>query len=579
MIAAQAHRGPDGLGLWLDANRGFGFCRLAIQDLSASGNQPLFNENGQVVCVCNGEIYNWRSLRNELEGRGHLFSSSSDSEVCVHAYEEYGLDFVHQLRGMFAIAIYDLRCDRLLLVRDRMGIKPLHLRRDPDGLRFASELAPLNRCGDRIDRLGLNLFFARDSLPAPHTIFTEVTSLCPGEWALLEKGKFRRHHYWRPHFLADRGRSEGSFQEELRCLLEESVREHLQSDVPVGFFLSGGVDSTAVLGFARKRMISPPLTFTLGFQGEAEDEARQAQATARLWNTIHRETAIARHGIEALMDEAFASMDQPFADSSYLPTFQVSRLARQGVKVVLSGDGADELFGGYLSQSGARRLGLAAACPEPLRRALARLLGRLMSPSASLEKLKLPNWLLWASLRDNLFRAQELDVLRLPWRVERDEVFALYEPLRAEMQSLEPLNAYFAGLWNHYLADGILTKIDRASSAHGLEVRVPILDHRIVELAARIPPELKYRNGQAKNIFSQAVAEIVGRDVLRRPKLGFGLPNAYYFDDVVSKGLSEVSRHPAVTEILNLDGVTDWPARLRWRTLVMGAWLARRGGS
>ena len=581
MTAAIAHRGPDASGEWAGEEGGIGFRRLSIIDLSAQGNQPFTNDAGDLVAVVNGEIYNFAGLRKELEGRGHRFRSRSDCEVALHGYAEYGDGFVDRLDGMFAVAVLDRRRKRLVLARDRLGIKPLYMAVSAAGIRFGSEMGAIladRSVPRRIDALALNLYFAKEVVPAPRTIFEGIGKLLPGEvvTAELERGEagVARRRYWAPEYGAMEGRSEQSIAEELRERVRAAVRSHLVSDVPVGVLLSGGLDSTSVLAEVREAAGEGVKGFTIELDDAENDESAVARRLAREWGVEHHEEALRREEVEGVLDAAAPHFGEPFGDTSSVPTYAVSRLAARHVKTVLSGDGGDELFSGYITAAGARRLHWGGLTPQALRAGPAGLLGALR-PSASLRRLRLPMWLMMASLRDHIFDPATRGVLRHEWRRGEDEILETYDHLRERLEALPPVDAYFAGLVAQYLQDDILTKVDRASAAHGLEVRVPLLDRQLVEFATRIPWRLRFRRDTPKYIFREAVRAKLPGYILSHPKRGFGMGRAYQQEGRWQARIDELrERTGLIDRLIDFRGREKWDGRLTWRVLFLASWAA-----
>ena len=583
MTSTLVHRGPDAAGRWVDRNAGLGFRRLSIIDLSDRGNQPFANETGTIHLVCNGEIYNFRELRQELIGLGHRFASESDCETALHAYEEYGLDFVDRLDGMFALAIFDVPRQRLVLARDRLGIKPLSYRVGNDGIRFGSEMKAIladPAVPRDVDPFAVSLYFTRDVIPAPFSIYRGIEKLLPGEMLVADLARgpaaVSRRQYWRPDFQPRWDWTEARFVEEIRASLREAVRTHLVSDVPVGIFLSGGLDSTAVLAQMRSLSSAPLQGFTIGFDDAENDESGIARQLARDWHVDHRERRLSSRDAVEVLQSLVPFFDEPFGDTSSVPTFLVSKLASEHVKVVLSGDGGDELFGGYLTSREARNLEIAGSLPQPLRRGASGLLGQFW-PAISLQKLRLPTWLLMASLRDHLFDDSVYTAIRPEYRASREALLSAYDRLRPQLEPLSPLNAYFAGLVAQYLQDDILTKVDRASSAHGLETRVPLLDHHLVSLAASVPPHLRFAGGTPKHIFREAIRTDVPPFIMSHPKRGFGMPPSYHniqsWHDAIARFRDE---NPLLDGIVDFSGQARWSGGLTWRVLCFGAWFSHQ---
>jgi asparagine synthase (glutamine-hydrolysing) len=528
MSATLVHRGPDSDGLMTDGPVGLAAKRLSIIDLE-TGDQPLANEDGSVTVVQNGEIYNYRELRHELERAGHSFRSHGDTEVLAHAYEEWGDAFTGRLRGMFALALWDARRRRLLLARDRYGIKPLYYRARAGGLEFASELRALPR--GPIDLDGLEAFLAFNCIPDPLTIFADARKLPPGHLLVWEGGEPRLERFARPA-PADaedlRRGDEAELVEELRARLRDSVRAHLVSDVPVGVLLSGGIDSCLLAALAAHELSEPLQTFTIGFEERSFDETADARTVAEQYGTDHHELVL-RPDAALLLPALADAFDEPFADSSALPTYLVSELAARHVKVALSGEGGDELFGGYYTYAA----DLLAARAGPLAR-LARPLVELLPASTAKASL---------DYRAKRFvRAAHLPPLERHhgWK----EIFS--PELRAELTGrrhgfdpVDLLRARFAETGGAELVARLqdvdlgvlmvadqLTKTDRASMAHSLESRVPFLDTMVTNLALALPTGLKVSGLRKKVLLRKAAAPLLPKRIVYGKKRGFSIPAA-----------------------------------------------------
>jgi asparagine synthase (glutamine-hydrolysing) len=534
MCAVMVHRGPDDEGFYVRSDVGLGMRRLSIIDLS-TGHQPVGNEDGSVWVVLNGEIYNFADLRAELERRGHAFSTATDTEVIVHLYEEYGTRCVNKLRGMFAFAVWDARRRQLLVARDRLGIKPLYYAHVDGRLFFASEVKALLQVPEIDTRLSwsaVNHLFTFLSTPRAESIVADVRKLEPGHILVATaRDGLRTERYWNVRFEPDYRRSEDSFVEGLRELLEESVRLHLVSDVPLGAFLSGGVDSSAVVATMARLTGRPVKTFSIGFREPDFTELEYARLVARQFGTEHHELTIEPDVVDVIEDLAW-HLDEPFGDPSALPTFMVSKLAADHVTVVVSGDGGDELFAGYdkyVVEARERRYRLPAAA----RRALGALAGLIpdgVTGRNFLGHLALtgPDRYLNAS---TLFRQ---DQKRKLFRPETFDLIAAHDPWREAARDLATASGgWLAALQyldlHSYLPLDILTKVDRMSMAHSLEARVPLLDHKLVEFAATVPAELQLRHGTTKYLFKRAMRGILPDTILDRPKRGFGVPLARWF--------------------------------------------------
>jgi asparagine synthase (glutamine-hydrolysing) len=543
MNATIRHRGPDGDGYFAGRGAGLAFQRLAIIDLQR-GWQPLYNEDRSVVICFNGEIYNHHAIRRELEGK-HQFSSAADTEVILHGWEEWGEAIVPRLRGMFAFAIWDSNRRVLFLARDRLGIKPLYYYESPRGLVFGSEIKAILPHPDvrrELDWEGLDAYLSLLYVPAPHTIWKNLRKLPAAHTLRVENGRVTVKPYWDLHFGNSVGTlSEQQWIDEVRAALDESVASHLESDVPLGAFLSGGVDSSAVVASMATVMREPVKTCAIGFATERWSELEHARVVSERYRTNHREFVVEGQALDAL-DQLFWHYDEPFADSSALPTYHVSRLARQAVTVALSGDGGDENFAGYRRyfydrlENSVRAL-LPQATRGPVFGALASVypkadyLPQPLRAKTLLHNLSLPaaagyfNTMTWftPTEKDLLYR----DASR---RAVGDfSVFELFARHFAAAESEDPLARVQYVDIKTYLVDDILTKVDRASMAVSLEVRVPLLDHVFMERMARMPSNLKLRGRAGKYAFKRALETRLPREILYRRKMGFSVPLAAWW--------------------------------------------------
>ena len=528
MSARLVHRGPDSDGSFVDGPAGLAARRLAIIDLE-TGDQPIANEDSTIHVVQNGELYNYRELRAELERAGHRFRTRGDTEVLVHLYEEHGLDFARRLRGMFAVALWDAPRRRLVLARDRFGIKPLYYRTSAQGLEFASELRALPR--GEIDLHALEAFLAFNSIPAPLTIFRDARKLSPGHLLVLEDGQSRIERFARPAPASTgelRDDDEAELVEELRARLRDSVRAHLVSDVPVGVMLSGGIDSSALAALAAEESSEPLRTFSIGFEERSFDELEDARLVAERYGTRHRELVL-RPDAALLLPALAEAFDEPFADSSALPTYLVSQLAAEDVKVALSGEGGDELFGGYYTYVAdllALRAGRAARIARPL-------VERLPSSSARASfdyKAKrfvraahlppLERHHAWKEIFSPEARAE------LTGRRHGFDPVDLYRARFAETGGAELLARLQDVDLGVYLVDDLLVKTDRASMAHSLEARVPYLDPVVTNLALALPARHRVRGLRKKVLLRKAVSPLLPKEIARGKKRGFSIPAA-----------------------------------------------------
>jgi asparagine synthase (glutamine-hydrolysing) len=605
MTRAIAHRGPDDEGTFLRPSVGLGHRRLAIIDVG-SGQQPMLSADSGTAIVYNGEIYNFRALRSELEALGHSFRTGSDTEVILAAYAAWGEGCAARLRGMFAFAIWDGPRERIYLARDRIGIKPLYYAWDCGTLRFGSEIKAIladPTVGRELDLLALDEYLSYLYVPAPRSIFRRIRKLRPGHWMTVSREGLVEREYWDLAFAPDRDRTLGDWTRGVRRALEESVEAHLMSEVPLGAFLSGGIDSTAVVGVMAGLIDGPVQTASIGFQDGAYDELPYARAAARAFHTDAYEKVVAPSAA-AILDRLVWHFDEPFADSSMVPTYYVSQVARERVTVALSGDGGDENFAGYRRyRFDALENRLRSRVPAWFRRSVVASAARAY-PKADW----LPRPLRGKTLLTNLAASPERAYyhtmtwftpalkrsLYLPWlsdAVSDHDAFDVMGAHFARCRGLDPLSRIQYVDFKTYLPDDILAKVDRASMAHSLEVRVPLLDHRFVEYAATIPPEWKLRGGAGKYIFKESLRGLVPDPILDRRKMGFSVPLAEWFRGELRPAfegsvLAEdgfVSRYFRLPTIRrwwgqHQRGTTDHAYRL-WALLALEAWGRRFGPS
>ena len=587
MCGAIRHRGPDGEGHFVASGVALGMRRLSVIDV-VGGNQPIGNEDGSVQVVFNGEIYNYRELRGRLLAAGHRLATHSDTETLVHLYEDDGDRVVHALRGMFAFAIWDARRRRLLLARDRLGIKPLYYWERPGGLAFASELRAflaLEAFPRRLDGAAIGEYLALGYVPEPDCIFEGVKKLHPGHtlsWDRERGSELAR--YWSPARSEALKVDEREATEELRRLLAEAVRCHLEADVPLGAFLSGGLDSSTVVAHMSRQMDRPVRTFSIGFEEPEFNEAPAAAAVARALGTEHREL-IVRPDADALVEDVVRFFDEPFADSSALPTYLVARLAREDVTVALSGDGGDELFGGYTRYAEVlRRHELRPAALRHVIRGVARRL-----PHASPGRNRLLDLSRRRRARYAATVASPLTVsdggVALPVIARDGRPFdALLDRWFDQLEGRDFATQMMLVDTMSYLPGDILTKVDRTSMAVSLEARVPLLDHHLVEFMVALPSGLKIRDGTGKWILRRAIADFVPREVLDKPKQGFGVPLRRWFRKELRHRIEQLLRADApVYEFVDRAAVTRVATEHRlqrrdhshmlWKLLVLDVWL------
>lgn len=529
-----AHRGPDGEGFYWGPGPGLGHRRLSIIDLEG-GHQPMCNEDGTIWIVFNGEIYNYPELRQQLLQRGHQFRTKSDTEAILHLYEDHGEECFSKLRGMFALALWDQRNQRLLLARDRIGIKPLFYGLGKDGIVFGSELKCIRASGQvstETEPTAIADLFTYFYIPGPKTIYRDAFSLEPGHALIVTKNGISKHKYWdlQPGTL-ELNREE-EYEEQLYDLLRESVGVHLLSDVPVGAFLSGGLDSGAVVALMSKLAPDPVITCSIGFREDEYNELPNARTVAHLFGTDHRELVVTPEPAKVLAD-LVNFYDQPFPDHSAIPTYYVSQLARRSVKVVLSGDGGDENFGGYyhyvrqfMLDNLRQRTPNAMLKPfrsSPADRYSKSLFARLRRLGHQLSVSSLDAFLYGMNITDAAMQAQLFSgdfQQQLAGYDPRDVFRDTYN--RAPGPDLAS-KIFYLDL-KTYLVDDILTKVDRASMANSLEVRVPLLDHRVVEFAYSLPLRMKLRGSQRKYLLRKVMARHLPKDHLHLKKKGFSIP-------------------------------------------------------
>ena len=541
MCERMVHRGPDSEGLLVANGVALGMRRLAIIDL-VTGEQPVYNEDKSVAVVLNGEIYNYRVLRQELEKRGHSFRSQSDTEVLPHLYEEFGDDLVQHLNGMFALALWDSRRRRLLLARDRFGEKPLFWGVFDNSLLFASE--PKVLLAHPAVKTSLNLqalrqYLSFDYVPAPLTIYEGINKLPAAHTLTLENGKIETRRYWSLSYqTAPRPPSEADAADHLRELLADSVRLRLVSDVPLGVLLSGGVDSSSIAALAVRASSEAVKTFSISFAESSFDESQYARAVAKFLGTDHHEERLSANLAANLVGEIGSWMDEPFSDPSLVPTYLLSRFTRKHVTVALGGDGGDELFAGYPMYRGHRWAENYARVPRLLRAGLIEpLIGLLPVKTKNLSFDYKATRFVAGTKYDRVarhhvwfgsFSPDEQESLLTP-EVRRASDADIYREARAmlaECDSSDVVEQMQSLDTQLYLAEDILTKVDRASMAVSLEVRAPFLDARVAEFAASLPPGYKLRGAKTKYILKRAIEELLPPFVTRRGKKGFGVPVA-----------------------------------------------------
>ena len=542
MCDLLAHRGPDGDGVWCEGPVGLGHRRLAIIDLSPLGRQPMATDDGTLTVTFNGEIYNFRELRSELEGIGHHFRSRSDTEVILAAYRQWGIDCVRHFVGMFAFVLWDAPRRRVFAARDRLGKKPFTYRLDRDGMVFASEakafLADPSFQAD-VDLQSVSQYLSYQYIPAPRSGFVGVQKLPPAHTLVIEDGRVSVECYWRLSYRRKTAMREAEAVEAVTDHLRKAVRRRLISDVPLGAFLSGGIDSGLVVSFMAECLDTPVQTFSIGFLETDYNEMPAARLVAERYGTMHREFVVRPNAID-LLPQLVWHYGEPYADSSALPTYVLSELTRRHVTVALTGDGGDESFGGYdryVATAVARRLDL---IPLAARRAVAALTGaaaRVVShprvqrahrfargcvePAASRRHA---SWMMH-------FTPEAKSRLCTPefLAAAPDDGYALLDEVFAASDATDPVERVLDADVRTYLVDDLLVKVDIATMAHGLECRSPFLDHELMEFAAALPVGLKVRGGEKKVLLRRLAASRLPKPLLTLPKKGFGVPIDHWF--------------------------------------------------
>jgi asparagine synthase (glutamine-hydrolysing) len=602
MCQILTHRGPDDDGIYQDQKALLGMRRLSIIDL-VTGQQPVSNEDGTLWLVFNGEIYNYRDLRAQLVKAGHHFTTQSDSEVIVHAYEAYGPQCLDRFNGMFAFAIWDTTRQQLFLARDRLGIKPLYYWAQGEQLVFGSELSALLCHPDvprEIDRLALDQFLTVEYIPAPRTILHNVHKLLPGHWLRFDAQGVRLEQYWDVPVRPFSG-SQADAIAALSELIDDAVRLRLVSDVPVGAFLSGGIDSSTIVASMSRAMSQPVRTFSIGFGEASYNELPYARLVAAQFGTSHQEEILAPD-ISDLAVKLTGHLDEPLADFSIFPTYLVSQVAGRSVKVVLSGDGGDELFGGYdtyLAQQAdryyrwlpalVRQQVMPAALnripPQPAKKGLINKAKRFVEGAALPAAWQHVRWMSFMTAADKaaLYQpdlAQAVNGRSAPSFVEPYFQQAAGRDLLARQQYVDVKT---------YLADNILTKVDRMSMAASIEARVPLLDHRLVAFALNLPPHWKMRHGQTKLILRQAMNGRLPAAILDKPKQGFSIPLKHWLRGPLRPLLTDTLTESTITRrglfqpqtirrwlSEHLNGQANHSHRL-WTLMVLELWQQKTG--
>lgn len=599
---AQAHRGPDDSGVYINPGKtvGLGHRRLAIIDLSAGGHQPMSNEDATVWITFNGEIYNYKELRKSLEGR-HVFRSQSDTEVIVHLYEEYGEDCVTRLRGMFAFAIWDENKKQLFLARDRAGKKPLKYYIDEHRFVFASELKSIladPSIPRVVDAEAIHHYLTLQYVPHPQTGFQGIVKLPPAHSMVVKDGKMTMRRYWKLDYRNKENHTSEEWKEQIRNALEESVRIRLISDVPLGAFLSGGVDSSAVVAMMARHSSTPVKTFSIGFEDAEHNELGKAKLVSQLFSTDHTEFVVRPNALE-IFEKLVYHYEEPYADSSAIPTYYVSKLTRQHVTVALNGDGGDESFAGYPWYAIQKLVARLDVLPRGLRTIVFQ---KILANIVRLRKTTATRRLhLGLSSAADLPARRYLRYFTSSYFSE-EEKLQMYTPeFRAAMQAADtasiiekiytgiaaddPLDYAMGTDIESYLPDALLAKVDIATMANSLEARSPFLDNVLMELAASIPAEQKMPGGKLKHLLKESLKEILPSEILYAPKHGFTVPLGAWFRGPLKQMAEEKLLDPqskiqsyiktdAIRKLLDehQSGRIDHGSRL-WNLLTLEQWL------
>ncbi len=578
MTDILAHRGPDDRGIWRSADLDLGHRRLSVIDLSRAGRQPMSNEDGTVLMVYNGEIYNFRELKeaHDLAGRGHIFRSRTDTEVLVHLFEELGIEMVHQLNGMFAMGIWDSREGHLYLIRDRYGIKPLFYHQDDNHFRFASEIKALladPRVPRKVNLQAMHDFLTFDYVPGTQTAFEGIHEVPPAHWMSIDRdGSLTLRRYWDLPPGEPRRWDESELIRDTFDLLDRAVQRRLVADVPIGVLLSGGMDSSALVALMNRHVSDPIRTYSVGFVDSSFDERPAAQAVSRNFGTVHQEVVVTPDLVRELLPLHLSFIDEPYADGSAIPTYLVSGLARNEVVVLLSGEGGDEVFAGYDTYAAFRAAAMARRVPFWLRRTLIAPLVRAIPVShrkLSLE-FRLKRFLggldlspteahvwwrvvLTESQKRSLYAPHVIEAFT-PEAPERhvQEVFDRFP-------SADALNGLLHADAALFLPDDLMIKNDRMTMAHSLEARVPFTDHHLSELLARVPSGQKMPGFRRKHLMKEVLRGVLPPATLRRRKIGLEMPYSRWLAGEL-QDLLRVYLGPsriAETGLLRPEGVTD----------------------
>lgn len=574
MCERLIHRGPDDYGVYIENAVGLGHRRLSIIDLSSKAKQPMCNEDGTVWITFNGEIYNFREIRDDLIKKGHRFKTKADTEVIIHAYEEYGIHCLNKFVGMFAFAIWDKNKRMFFLARDRVGKKPLVYYLSDKFFIFASEIKSIledPRVPREVNVQAMDYYFTFGFVPSPETMFKGIQKLPPGHFLIFREGKLQIERYWGPHTNLDADFSGFKDEEEVEAriesLLEDSVRLRMVSDVPVGAFLSGGIDSSLVVALMSKVSDEPVRTFTIGFEEKAFDETPFARIVANRFKTQHKEMILTPNAIEVL-PKLIWHYNEPFGDSSAIPTYYLSQMTSAYVKVALSGDGGDELFGGYNNYVTLSKLRYYDYVPESLRSLIRKLINEPIENYwgtydylGTIERIKKAINIRMLSTEERSFYLLSLNNFEFRRNLFSEDINnelrkclsskEYYHQMLSSIHCKDKINKILSMDVHLYLPDDLLVKVDIASMAHSLEVRCPLLDHRLIEVVSRLPARFKIRSGRTKVILKKIGQRLLPSEIIKRPKKGFSVPLDIWFRTALKRVMNDVILSSDVDNLFN----------------------------
>ena len=558
MTDVIVHRGPDDSGIYVEQNVGLGHRRLSIIDLSPAGRQPMCNENGQIWITYNGEIYNYRELKKYLVEKGHLFRSDTDTEVILHLYEEYGEKCIQKLRGMFAFAIWDSRTKCLLVVRDRLGIKPLYYYYKDGIFAFSSEIKALLRhpkISAEVNLSALYEYICYRYVVAPNTMFQNIFKLEPGCYIRITPNSFEREKYWEISYTTDKSLNEQTSVEKLYDLIRESVQMRLISDVPLGAFLSGGIDSTTVVALMSQVSNRPVKTFTVGFSaGDEIDELKYAKIVSDYFQTDHHELLVTSASPE-LLNTIIRHIEEPIGDPAIVPTYLVSELARKYVTVVLTGEGSDEMNGGYHKYLLNYYFYKYKNIPPFMRNLLESRILHYLLPQKVNKYLQMSHWADSERIQYfnfnyfNDFSEQNFFSSAFMAQLKAQTLRCPTQELIGQSGTDNYMNQLFYVDVKSWMLDDLLLKVDKMSMAHSLEARVPFLDHKFVEFAVSIPPGLKFKGFKTKSLLRKTVKSLLPAQIRMRKQHGFIVPLDRWFDGELTDYLDDIFSHPMIKKL------------------------------